>query len=669
MGEEQEEASSTSLDGSSHKRQSIRTVATALKSNAILLWETATSTYQAYTIISSGAFEDAWFNPVSEPFNLTVNGTTVNITTRTVLEADVLALFTPVYPETALINVTVYTLAVALLLLFSLLYGLKVVRRLFTSIVLVLISLAVVAIMPGLLFIQFFISGSLLIKILTGFLFIFFTGIMGYCIYRVRDSSPSHPEMLRVEYVAIVLFFQVFDLIKDSFFLATSTDDPLFFLLTIFDMQLSWLMIVELYAEPGFDLTFTEYMKAILQSTIQAGIVILLPSGVVFIGAVYYAVYLGGRADVARDGKKTPRHDACCRCLGLNKPEVFCLSIIVDNERERAVVSALESTKDGTAEEDGVASETEPRPQREALKQRAKKVKTVSVLLWESATSFYQVYILLSTGSFEEAYYASLVFNGTQTETMVDTELWLLPKYPETSLINVAVYSLVVSSLVVVSALGVCSVVPTFQAAMTIVSLCAAVITVFPVLPYVTFLESSVVAIALFSVGSTLALAGLGYFGWKLMKNLRQYGQTVVIQYVSVIVFFQVYDMVKDVFIIVVAPEDPFVVILTVFDIVLSLLMIVEFYAEPKYALDVWEYLSCIVHYAIVATALILLPGLYVFCTFIVLALVYVYLNRKFESTTEHTNECMFYCTKTKDMKISLFSVLVSKEFERNIAP
>ena len=666
-GTQASSSSSSSVDG----KETVRAVAKSLKSKVILLWEAATSAYQVYTIISSGAFEDAWYTPVLELFNETVNGTTVNVTSRVVLETDFMLHVVPRYPETALINVTVYTLAVALLLVFSLLYGLKVLRRAFAGVVLGLITLAVAVIVPVAIITQGVGQssfGNLILIFLMMILVGIIAGVAVYCVYRAWQSSPSHSEMLRVEYVAIVLFFQVFDLMKDTFFLATSTDDPLFFLLTIFDMQLSWLMLMELYAEPSFDLSLTNYLKSIIQSAIQAAIVILFPSIIVFVGGVYYAMFFEGQARALRLGKKGA---CCCQSCGLHRPEVYCLSIIVDKERERASASALGENEDDTdeGEEDNVTAQ--PGPHREALKRRAKQLKTVSVLLWESATSFYQVYTLVAFGSFEAAYFTRTFVNATQTASEVNTLVWLVPTYPETALINVTVHSVVVSSLAVLSTLYVCNVVINFHGAIVIVSFCVAILCVFPVLPYVTFLKSSAVAIALYSAGGVLAVAGLGYIGFKLLKHMGEYrySQTVLIQYVSVIVFFQVYDMAKDVFIIVVAPEDPFVLILTVFDIVLSLLMIIELYAEPDYGFGIWEYLSCILHYATVAIAVILLPGVYVFCASIIVASILIWLSRETESTNEYTCtcDCIFYCTKIRHVRTALFSVLVSKGLEKDI--
>ena len=660
---------SSLLDGTGDEKENVRAVAKSLKSNVILLWEAATSVYQAYTIISSGAFEDAWYNLVPEQFNVTVNGTTVNVSTRAVREVDLELHLIPRYPETALINVTVYTLAVALLLLFSLLYGLKIVRRLFTSIVLVLIPVGVVSIFPALVFTQLSALSPFSVVVISIFMVILLgiiVGTLAYGAYKAHEGSPFHREMLRVEYVAIVLFFQVFDLMKDSFFLATSTDDPLFFLLTIFDMQLSWLMIMELYAEPGFDLTITNYIKAIIQCTIQAGILLLVPSILVFIGSILFAMFFE-RPKPKGFAKKV----ACkwCTCCGLTKPGAYLLSIIVDNERVKAEVAGLSSAENDTDVESDVTAQ--PGPHREALKRRAKQLKTVSVLLWESATSFYQVYSLVAFGSFEAAYFTRTFVNATQTASEVNTLVWLVPTYPETALINVTVHSVVVSSLAVLSTLYVCNVVINFHGAIVIVSFCVAILCVFPVLPYVTFLKSSAVAIALYSAGGVLAVAGLGYIGFKLLKHMGEYrySQTVLIQYVSVIVFFQVYDMAKDVFIIVVAPEDPFVLILTVFDIVLSLLMIIELYAEPDYGFGIWEYLSCILHYATVTIAVILLPGVYVFCALISIASLLFWPSREPESTNEHTYtyDRIFYFTKTKHIKTALFSVLVSKELERDV--
>lgn len=410
---------------------------------------------------------------------------------------------------------------------------------------------------------------------------------------------------MRAEYASIVVFFQVFDVVKDVFFLATSTDDPLFFLLTIFDIQLSWIMLVELYAEPGFDLSFLDYIKTVAQSALYAAALVATPSLFVFFYGMLYGIYIAWRGKIEREEKETPRHDACCRCCGCKQAQVSCLSLLVAKQREKTAASV--ANQNYTVESGDEAL-------RKRLQERAKQLKTISVILLESATSFYQVYTLLLTGEFQEAYYKSLESNVTFPGASVDSEIWFVPTYPETALINVTVYTFIISFLVALYLLHVCSCEFGSFAVTIVLSLAIGMLIVLPVMPYVTFLPESVEAVVLFSLLGSLAVCILGYTGLQVQRYASHIVKTSEIQYVSAVVFFQVFDVAKDVFFLLFLPEDPFVLILTVFDMVLSWLMLVEFYGEAKYGLRLREYTACIIHYGIVAALLLLTPGLYVLC-------------------------------------------------------
>ena len=661
-------------------RDRVREIAQGIKSRALLLWEAATGAYQVYSIISSGAFEDAWSSRVLELVNVTVNGSTTVETVFTGLEVESDLFYIPRYPENALVNVTVYTIAVTLLLLLSLLHGIELLRSVFTSCVMVILALAVVAIYPGLSMVWGFLSLSDIDRGFLLFVFAFFAAVMGYCFWKVRKVSPASREQVRVEYVSIVVLFQAYDVVKDVFFLATSTNDPLFFLLTIFDIQLSWLMLLEIYAELDFDLPPRTFLKAIVQSLFLACALIFAPSFSIWIAGLAYIAFAQQGLNNARDNKPPPC-ESCCALLRIQDPQICCLSVLVAEQRQKEArdqqdpqggvgATVLDTNGQNVPQraQQGLTAHTGcvVKAKQPYWQKRAKKIKTASVIVWEAATSFYQIYVLINTGEFDEFYYSS-VTSGNETTPFVDTELYYWPTYPGTTMINVAVYTLAASSLVLFSLLYFCNVNFTYFAVLVIISLGGATVVVFPILPYMNSLPTSPVAISLFSIGGILCTGALVYVRPKLQRFAVSIKETYQIQYVSVLVFFQLYDVAKDIFFIVVTPDDPFVLILTVFDIALSLLMIVEFYAEDELQIPSHDYAACLFHYAAVVTVIVLLPGVYMFSLVVALSLVLEILSRRYiESANLSDDNARYSClARTTYYTTAFFSILVANKLKR----
>ena len=211
--------------------------------------------------------------------------------TTSVLQSTV---FVASFPETAYFNVTIFTIVVSMLILMSMLTSvLETLERHFTYVILYTLNAVVMfLIVFGLLF---ELTGREEAKI---GLYALIVGISGplvliacfACYVKLNKSRSISAEMLRVETVSVIIFFQVFDLVKDAVFLIVAPTEPLILAVTIVDVVLSFFALYSLYQrELAENYALLDFAATVVQYLLYCSVLCFVSVVIIFL--VYQAAF------------------------------------------------------------------------------------------------------------------------------------------------------------------------------------------------------------------------------------------------------------------------------------------------------------------------------------------------------------------------------------------
>lgn len=333
--------------------------------------------------------------------------------------------------------------------------------------------------------------------------------------------------------------------------------------------------------------------------------------------------------------------------------------------------------------------------QRRKARARVRWFKDKAVLCGELIIGLAQITSIVYSSEFQTAIGRAVTdgANGTDANAVEDAQqlafAWVLP---DTVYVNIIFYTLALCLFLVVTMLDGIKIVRKLSAGLIVlialIAQCAGAAV--PVVVWILALNgSSGREDALFGVAITLACIILLYFGFtislgrkklaqsdKLLKAARaRYGYFLFVQelikgshmhFYSIFIFFQAFGLTKDIFFVVFFTDsiELAIVAATGFSIFLSMLTLLEVYADEEFDLRFGEFVLQIVQYLTYSVILLLLPAFYAWLWDMILVVAVVsseiyYCGRSArgleveeESTVQH-------------QAVAFLSYIVVKELER----